>query len=136
MQGDIYGSIFILPHAATQFAQHHSFCIFGLFQEHWVSVVCGITSASSVQSHSLFNMSVLCSFSYYSCVAQFKSEMLITPVVILLFRIDLVFLVVFVSIQSLRLSFFSQDVMVHTFNSNTWEAEASGSLSWRPAWST
>lgn len=71
-------------------------------------MACGITSASSVQFHSLFNVSVLCSFSYYSCVAQFKSEMLITPVVILLFRIDLVIPVVLVSIQNLRLLFLFQ----------------------------
>jgi hypothetical protein len=30
----------------------------------------------------------------------------------------------------------SQAVMVHTFSPSTWEAEAGGSLSSRPAWST
>jgi hypothetical protein len=27
-------------------------------------------------------------------------------------------------------------VVVHAFNPSTWEAEAGGFLSWRPAWST
>jgi hypothetical protein len=27
-------------------------------------------------------------------------------------------------------------VVAHTFNPSTWEAEAGGFLSWRPAWST
>jgi hypothetical protein len=27
-------------------------------------------------------------------------------------------------------------VVAHAFNPSTWEAEAGGSLSWRPAWST
>jgi major histocompatibility complex class I len=27
-------------------------------------------------------------------------------------------------------------MVVHTFNPRTWEAEAGGFLSWRPAWST
>jgi hypothetical protein len=30
----------------------------------------------------------------------------------------------------------SQTVVAHTFNPSTWEAEAGGSLSLRPAWST
>jgi hypothetical protein len=30
----------------------------------------------------------------------------------------------------------SQAVVVHTFSPGTWEAEAGGFLSWRPAWST
>jgi hypothetical protein len=32
--------------------------------------------------------------------------------------------------------FFSLGVVVHAFNSSTWEAEAGGFLSLRPAWST
>ena len=31
---------------------------------------------------------------------------------------------------------FSQAVVAHAFNPSTWETEASGSLSYRPAWST
>jgi hypothetical protein len=30
----------------------------------------------------------------------------------------------------------SPGVVAHAFNPSTWEAEAGGSLSWRPAWST
>ena len=31
---------------------------------------------------------------------------------------------------------FSQPVVAHAFNPRTWEAEAGGFLSWRPAWSS
>jgi hypothetical protein len=38
--------------------------------------------------------------------------------------------------SSLRIVYMSQAVVAHAFNPSTWEAEAGGFLSSRPAWST
>jgi hypothetical protein len=40
------------------------------------------------------------------------------------------------SIIRIRMTGLSQAVIAHTFNPSTWEAEAGGFLSSRPAWST